>query len=56
MKFDSLEEDFFSHLDGRTAKNEINFGVDMSSSTKIDNKKIDILILGKGLTPGFGNQ
>ena len=50
------ERGFFSHLDGRTGKNEINFGVDMSSSTKIDKKKIDILILGKGLTPGLGNQ
>ena len=26
------------------------FGVDMNSSTKIDNKKKDILTLGKGLT------
>ena len=31
-------------------KNVIIFGVDMSSSTKIDNKKKDILILGKGIT------
>ena len=29
-------------------KNVIIFGVDMSSSTKIDNRKKDILILGKG--------
>ena len=28
----------------------ITFGVDMSSSTKIDNRKKDILILGKGPT------
>ena len=27
-------------------------GVDMSSSTKIDNRKKDILILGKGLAQG----
>ena len=29
------------------------FGVDMSSLTKIENKKNDILILGKGLTQGL---
>ena len=34
-------------------KNAIIFGVDMSSSTKIDNRKIYILILGKGLTQGL---
>ena len=31
-------------------KSVIIFGVDLSSSTKIDNKKKDILILGKGPT------
>ena len=31
-------------------RNLITFGVDMSSSTKIDNRKKDILILGKGPT------
>ena len=31
-------------------RNVITFGVDMSSSTKIDNRKKDILILGKGRT------
>ena len=34
-------------------RNVIIFGVDMSSSTKIDNKKKDILILGKGPTQGL---
>ena len=34
-------------------RNAIIFGVDMSSSTKIDNKKKDILILGKGPTQGL---
>ena len=34
-------------------KNVIIFGVDMSSSTKIDNSKKDILILGKGRTQGL---
>ena len=31
-------------------RNVISFGVDMSSSTKIDNRKKDILTLGKGPT------
>ena len=30
---------FFSHLPGGNGKNVIIFGVDMSSSTKIDNRK-----------------
>ena len=34
-------------------KNVIIFGVDMSSSTKIDNRKKYILILGKGPTQGL---
>ena len=34
-------------------RNEIIFGVDMSSSTKIDNRKKIILILGKGPTQGL---
>ena len=34
-------------------RNVIIFGVDMSSSTKIDNRKEDILILGKGQTQGL---
>ena len=34
-------------------RNVIIFGVDMSSSTKIDNRKKDILILGKGPTKGL---
>ena len=34
-------------------RNVIIFGVDMSSSTKIYNKKIDILILGKGPQQGL---
>ena len=43
---------FFSHPSGGTGRNVIMFGVDMSSSTKIDNGKKDILILGKGPTQG----
>ena len=34
-------------------KNVIIIGVDMSSSVHIDNKKKDILILGKGPTQGL---
>ena len=34
-------------------RNVIIFGVDMSSSPHIDNKKKDILILGKGPTQGL---
>ena len=36
-----------------TGKNVIIFGVDMSSSSKIDNRKKDILIPGKGPTQGL---
>ena len=45
--------DFFSHSSGGTGRNVITFGVDMSSSTKIDNRKNDILILGKGPKQGL---
>ena len=41
---------FFSYPSGETGKNVIIFGVDMSSTTKIYNRKKDILILGKGPT------
>ena len=34
-------------------KNFVIFGVDMSSSVHVDNKKKDILILGKGPTQGL---
>ena len=34
-------------------RNVIIFGVDMRSSTKIDNRKKDILIFGKGPTQGL---
>ena len=43
----------FSCLGIGLDRNVIIFGVDMSSSTKIDNRKKDILILGKELTQGF---
>ena len=41
---------FFSHPGDGTGRNIIIFGVDMSSSTKIDNRKKDILILDKSPT------
>ena len=41
---------FFSHPSGGTVRNVIIFRVNMSSSMKIDNRKKDILILGKDLT------
>ena len=40
-------------IGNETGKNIIIFRVDMSSSTKTDNRKKDILILGKGPTQGF---
>ena len=43
----------FSFLGTGLGKNIIIFGVDMSSSTKIDNRKKDILVLGKGPTKGL---
>ena len=42
----SNRHEYFSHPSGGTGRNVIIFGVDMSSSTKTDNKKKDILILG----------
>ena len=47
---------FYSYPSGGTGRNVIIFGVDLSSSTKIDNKKKDILILGKGPTQGLGEH
>ena len=43
----------FSFPDTGLGRNIIIFGVDMSSSTKIDNRKKYILILGKGPTQGL---
>ena len=41
---------FYLHHSGGTGRNVINFRVDISSSTKIDNRGKDILILGKDPT------
>ena len=43
----------FSFPGGGFGQNVLIFGVDMSSSAHIDNKKKDILVLGKGPTPGL---
>ena len=44
---------FLPYPSGGASGNVIIFGVDMSSSTKIDNRKKYILILGKGPTQGL---
>ena len=43
----------FSFPGGRFGQSVLIFGVDMSSSSHIDNKKKDILVLGKGPTQGL---
>ena len=43
----------FLSISNEIDKNVIVFGVDMSSSSKIGNRKKDILILGKGPTQGL---
>ena len=48
-----IDMDYFSHPSGGTGRNVIIFGVDMSSSTKIGNRKKDELIIGKGPTQGL---
>ena len=51
IRFDLRSE--FSLTDGSVGKNVIIFGVDMSSSAHIDNKKKDILIPGLDPTQGL---
>ena len=53
MVLDLIEDQVFSFPGGGFDQKVLIFGVDMSSSTHIDNKKKDILILGKGLTQGL---
>ena len=43
----------FTYPGGGFGQNVLIFGVDMSSSAHIDNKKKDILVLGKGPTQGL---
>ena len=45
--------EFFSHPSSETGRNIIIFGADMSLSTRTDNRKKDIFILGKGPTQGL---
>ena len=49
MVSDLIEVDIFSFLGGGFSGNVTISGVDMSSSAHIDNKKKDILILGKNV-------
>ena len=56
MELDLMVTVLFSHHRGGAGKKVILFGVDMSSSTKIDNNGKDILILGKGPTQGLGEN
>ena len=44
---------FHSFTGGGSSQNVLIFGVDTSSSAHIDNKKKDILVLGKGPTQGL---
>ena len=46
---------YFS-IGNELGRNVIIFGADMSSSTNLDNKGKDILILGKGPTQGLGEH
>ena len=46
----------FFWIGDEVGRNVIIFGVDISSSPHIDNKKKDILILGKGPTQGLGEH
>ena len=39
MELDLIDMDFFSHPSGGSGRNVIIFGVDMSSSTKVNNSK-----------------
>ena len=50
MELDLIEEELPS---GGFGQNVLNFGVDMSFSTHIDNKKRDISVLGIGPTQGL---
>ena len=53
--FDMDKHRYFSHPSSESGRNVIIFGVDMTSSIKIDNRKKDILILGKGPTQELEN-
>ena len=46
----------FSFPGGRFGQNVLMFGADINSSTHIDNKKKDILVLGKRPTQGLEHK
>ena len=50
MELDLIGDKVFSFLSGGFGQNILIFWADMSSSAHIDNKKKDILVLGKGPT------
>ena len=52
MELDLTENQVF-HFQAVNGQNVLVFGADMSSSSHFDNKKKDILILGKGPTQGL---
>ena len=53
MELVLIEDQDFSFPGGGFGQNVLIFGADMSSSVHIDNKKKDILVLGKGPTQGL---
>ena len=52
MVLDLIKKGSYS-IGNEVGRNVMIFGVDMRSSSHIDNKKKDILILGKGPTQGL---
>ena len=50
MELDLIENQVFHFQSGELGQYVIIFGADMSSSIHVDNKKKDILILGKSPT------
>ena len=53
MELVLIEDQDFLFPGGGFVQNVLIFGADMSSSAHIDNKKKDILVLGKGPTQGL---
>ena len=48
MELDLIDMSFFTDPSGGTGRYVIIFGIDVSSSTEIDNREKHILIIGKG--------
>ena len=53
MELDLIRDHVFHFLVVDVVKNVLIFGADMSSSAHIDNKKKDVLVLGKGPMQGL---